>query len=78
MLKFHQMKLEEVEQTLHTNITHGLTRKAVHKKREKFGWNELSEGSGRRLSCSFLTNLKILWCLFFWQLRLFPDSSVNT
>lgn len=44
MLKFHQMKLEEVEQTLHTNITNGLSCKAVHKKREKFGWNELSEG----------------------------------
>lgn len=58
MLKFHQMNQEEVEKTLHTNITTGLTRKDVHKKREKFGWNELSEGERQSAILLFFSQFK--------------------
>lgn len=58
MLKFHQMNKEEVEKTLHTNITNGLARKEAQQKRDKFGWNELSEGERQSAILLFFSQFK--------------------
>lgn len=64
-MKFHEMKEKEVEQSLNTDFSAGLTEDDVKKRRKEFGYNELAEGEKQSALLLFLVNLKILWCWYF-------------
>lgn len=52
------MKEKEVEKSLNTSIEQGLTTKEVELRRNKFGWNELSEGEKQSAILLFFSQFK--------------------
>ncbi|MBP1913709.1 Ca2+-transporting ATPase [Lederbergia galactosidilyticus] len=57
-MQFYEMQEKEVEASLNTSIEQGLTNKAVETKRNKFGWNELSEGEKQSAILLFFSQFK--------------------
>ncbi len=57
-MQFYEMQEKEVEASLNTSIEQGLTNKAVETKRNKFGWNELSEGEKQSAILLFFNQFK--------------------
>ncbi|HLU21958.1 MAG TPA: cation-translocating P-type ATPase [Bacillaceae bacterium] len=55
---YHGMKEKEVEKSLNTSIEQGLTTKEVELRRNKFGWNELSEGEKQSAILLFFSQFK--------------------
>lgn len=57
-MMFHEMKEEDVEKVLNTDVNQGLTASDVEKKRKQFGWNELQEGEKQSALMLFISQFK--------------------
>ncbi|UQD51653.1 ATPase [Bacillus methanolicus] len=57
-MKFHEMKEKEVEQSLNTDFSAGLTEDDVKKRRKEFGYNELAEGEKQSALLLFFSQFK--------------------
>jgi len=57
-MNYHEMNEKEVERTLNTDFSAGLTDKEVEERRKQFGFNELDEGEKQSL-----------WLVFFSQFK---------
>ncbi|MCM3110207.1 calcium-translocating P-type ATPase, SERCA-type [Lederbergia lenta] len=57
-MKYHEMEKSEIEQSLNTNVSNGLSSKIVENRRKKFGWNELSEGEKQSAILLFFSQFK--------------------
>ncbi|UTI40482.1 calcium-translocating P-type ATPase, SERCA-type [Niallia sp. RD1] len=57
-MNYHEMHEKEVEQTLNTDFSAGLTEEEAEKRRKKFGFNELDEGEKQSLLLIFFSQFK--------------------
>ncbi|WP_400247114.1 calcium-translocating P-type ATPase, SERCA-type [Niallia sp. JL1B1071] len=57
-MNYHEMNEKEVEQTLNTDFSAGLTDEEAEKRRKNFGFNELEEGEKQSLLLIFFSQFK--------------------
>ncbi|MCJ7839587.1 calcium-translocating P-type ATPase, SERCA-type [Lederbergia sp. NSJ-179] len=57
-MQFYEMQESEVEESLNTSVSQGLSDKAVETRRKKFGWNEISEGEKQSAILLFFSQFK--------------------
>ncbi|MEH7305913.1 calcium-translocating P-type ATPase, SERCA-type [Neobacillus drentensis] len=57
-MKFHEMKIEQVEKTLETDFSSGLTQEEVKKRMKLHGLNELDEGEKQSALLLFFSQFK--------------------
>jgi P-type Ca2+ transporter type 2C len=57
-MKFHEMKQEDIEQSLNTNYLEGLSTDDVAKRREQFGYNQLEEAEKQSALLLFFSQFK--------------------
>jgi P-type Ca2+ transporter type 2C len=57
-MKFHEMRQEDIEQSLNTNYLEGLSTDDVAKRREQFGYNQLEEAEKQSALLLFFSQFK--------------------
>ncbi|WRP08391.1 cation-translocating P-type ATPase [Rossellomorea aquimaris] len=57
-MKFHEMRQEDIEQSLNTNYQEGLTTDDVAKRRKQFGYNQLEEAEKQSALLLFFSQFK--------------------
>ena len=57
-MKFHEMSRNEVEESLNTDLSLGLTEEDVKMRRKQYGYNELEEGEKQSAILLFLSQFK--------------------